>query len=120
MYKKQYIGKYGENFACDFLEKNGYKIIERNFSCSQGEIDIIAYDKKQNEIVFVEVKTRTNFNYGFPSESINKIKKKHMKKSVEYYIYKKNLYNYYLRFDVIEIVFQNQKYKLNHIKNVFL
>ena len=78
MYDKKAIGKYGEDMACDYLKHNEYYILERNFNCKQGEIDIVAYDNKINEIVFIEVKTITNFNYGFPSEAVNKLKQKHI------------------------------------------
>lgn len=115
---KQKIGKSGEDLACKFLENNNYKIIERNFSCSQGEIDIIAYDKKNKELVFFEVKTRRNFNYGFPSESVTKAKQKHIKKSIQYYLHLKKLENIFVRIDVIEIVCNKKCYKLNHLKKV--
>ena len=118
MFEKQCIGKLGENISCEYLKNNGYNILERNFNCMQGEIDIIAYDIFQKEIVFIEVKTRTNFNYGFPSDSVNKVKLNHMKRSIEYYLYKRKLGDYYIRVDVIEVVLNNGKYKLNHLKNV--
>ena len=117
MYKKMAVGKYGEDLACKYLEKNNYNILDRNFSCMQGEIDIIAYDKKSKEIAFIEVKSRTNFNYGFPSEAVDKRKQKHILNSARYYMYVKRLDNTFVRIDVIEIVFHNEQYKLNHIKN---
>ena len=58
--QRQELGKEGEDFAADYLQKQGYEIIDRNFECKQGEIDIIAKDK--NEYVFIEVKTRQNFH----------------------------------------------------------
>lgn len=120
MYTKQTIGKFGEDIAYSYLLDNNYKILERNFSCSQGEIDIVSYDEKNNEIVFVEVKTRTSFEYGFPSEAVNKLKKKHILNSAKYYLYCKNLEDRFVRFDVVEIVIdtRNVKYKLNHLKGV--
>ena len=121
MYKKQSIGRFGEDTACEYLEKNKYKIIDRNFRCNQGEIDIVGYDIKNNEIVFFEVKTRTSFNYGFPSEAVNKRKRAHIFNCAKYYLYCKKIENKYVRFDVIEIVIDtyNCKYKLNHLVNVF-
>ena len=62
MYASHELGKQGENYACQYLKTKGYQIIQRNFSCKQGEIDIIAKDKE--EYVFIEVKTRHNFHYG--------------------------------------------------------
>ena len=59
---KKKLGNLGEQIATEYLEKKNCKIIERNFYCKQGEIDIIAKDK--NEIVFVEVKTRMGINFG--------------------------------------------------------
>lgn len=65
----QTFGKSGEDQACKYLEESGYEILERNFRCSIGEIDIIA--QNGDEITFFEVKTRSNYNYGTPSEIIN-------------------------------------------------
>ena len=67
--QRQELGKEGEDFAADYLQKQGYEIIDRNFECKQGEIDIIA--KEKNEYVFIEVKTRQNFHYGMPCEAVN-------------------------------------------------
>ena len=66
------------NKTMEYLENNYYQIIEKNFYCRFGEIDIIAIDKKENELVFIEVKTRTNLLYGIPIEAVNynKIKQK--------------------------------------------
>lgn len=120
MLSKQTIGRFGEDVACDYLEKNDYKILDRNFKCRQGEIDIVGYDKINNEVVFFEVKSRTNFNYGFPSEAVNKLKQKHILDSAKYYLYCKGLEDCFVRIDVIEIVIDldNIKYKLNHLKAV--
>jgi len=72
------IGKKGEDEAAKFLQKKGYKIIERNFQGRQGEIDIIAIEPqtKSNSkvLVFVEVKTRRSYQYGTPAESIRHTK----------------------------------------------
>ncbi len=120
MYTKQAIGKFGEDVSCDYLVKSNYKIIERNFRCRQGEIDIVAYDNKNNEIVFVEVKTRTDFKFGFPSEAVNVVKQRHILNSAKYYLYCNRMENRYVRLDVIEVVVDasHYRYKLNHLKNV--
>ena len=118
MYEKQTIGKFGENLACKYFEKIDYEILDRNFNCRQGEIDIIAYDVKNKEIVFCEVKTRTNFNFGFPSEAVNKAKQRHILNSAKYYLSHKGLNDVFVRIDVIEIVINKDKYKLNHLKGV--
>ena len=114
MYYKQKTGSEGENIATKYLQQNGYTVLERNFSCNQGEIDIIALDNK--EIVFVEVKTRTNTNYGLASEAVNRQKREHLKRTIKYYIHLRNLEDEYIRIDVIEIYIKNKKAYINHIK----
>ncbi len=115
MYKRHILGKEGEQIATDYLKQNNYKILLRNFRCNQGEIDIIA--KNKNEIVFIEVKTRQNNNFGNPAEAVTKIKRKHILDTAKYYIYKNNLGNMSIRFDVIEI-YKKEKFYINHIKNI--
>ena len=117
MYKKE-LGKWGEELACKYLVNNNYNVIERNYYCRQGEIDIIAKDLKRNEIIFIEVKTRTGFMYGFPADAIDYSKRVHIKKCAEYYLYKKKLNGINVRFDAIEIVVNKGVYKLNHIKQI--
>ena len=108
------IGNEGENRACDFLLQNGYEIIERNWRTKSGEIDIIAKDK--NELVFIEVKTRTNRNYGEPIDAITYYKKKHMLKSIQFYLYLRRLENNFIRIDVIEVYQRKDGFWVNHIK----
>lgn len=114
MYERHETGRMGEEIAVTYLQQNGYQIIEKNFECRQGEIDIIA--KEKNEIVFIEVKTRSSALYGLPKEAVDKIKKKHIYRSAEYYIYRKHLENYPIRIDVIEIYKKQGKFKVHHIK----
>ena len=116
MYYKTGLGKKGEELAKQYLLKNNYQIIEQNFRTKLGEIDIIAKDK--SELVFVEVKTRTNSQYGEPCEAVDRTKIKHMIRASEYYMYIKKLENEYIRFDVIEVMFVNDKSTINHIKQV--
>ncbi len=114
MNKDHELGKIGEDIAANYLTRLGYKVIERNFECKQGEIDIIALHKK--ELVFIEVKTRTNTFYGEASEAVNKFKIKHLLNSIKYYIYKRNLQDEYIRIDIIEVYINGENIKINHIK----
>lgn len=116
MYLRHEIGKIGEDIASKYLEAEGYTIIERNFFARQGEIDIIARDKK--ELVFIEVKTRTNNLYGEPVEAVNIQKQKHLINTTKYYLYSKNLENEFVRLDIIEVYINNDKYRINHIKQI--
>lgn len=116
MNAKQQLGKIGENLASEYLEKQGYLILERNFACRRGEIDIIAKDEK--EFVFVEVKTRKSLKFGYPAEAVTNIKRKHMQKAAQYYLYKNKLNGRYVRFDVIEIYWSKHGYRINQIKQI--
>lgn len=113
---KKELGNIGEQIAVEYLEKNTYKILKRNFYCKQGEIDIIAKDNQ--EIVFIEVKTRSSIDFGQPSEAVNSIKLKHMCKVAQYFLYKSHYMNNFIRFDVIEVLIENGKFKVNHIKQI--
>lgn len=113
---KKRFGNIGEKIAVEYLEKNNYKILERNFYCKQGEIDIIAIDKE--EIVFIEVKTRSSNIFGSPSEAVNYIKQKHIYRSAKYFLYKFDLLESLVRFDVIEVLIERGKFNVNHIKQI--
>lgn len=121
MHTKKELGTVGEDIAVKYLIEQNYKIITRNFMCRQGEIDIIARDTLKKEIVFIEVKTRTSQKYGSPSEAVDEHKQKHIYKSAEYYVYRHNLYNKTIRFDIIEINIDiiKKKIRINHIKKAF-
>ncbi len=119
MYFKQVTGQYGEDLACEYLKKLNYIIIERNFSCHQGEIDIIAKDTDKDELVFIEVKTRTSFKYGSPIDAVDKVKQKHLFKACQYYLYKHHIHHLFVRVDVIEIFISNSNPHIRHVKQVF-
>ncbi|SFJ04344.1 putative endonuclease [Terrisporobacter glycolicus] len=108
-------GKLGEEIALKYIISKGGKVIEKNYRTKIGEVDIIA--KLNGELVFVEVKSRSNINYGYPLESVNYKKKRKITNVAKYYILDNSLENLSIRFDVIEIYF-NEK-KINHIVNAF-
>ena len=112
---KKEFGNTGEDIATEYLEKQGYIILERNFYCKQGEIDIIAKDK--NEVVFVEGK-RSDVGYGLPSEAVTKQKIKHLCRTARYFLYKNKMFNEFIRFDVVEILIKSGKFNVNHIKQI--
>lgn len=118
-YLNKEIGNWGESLSKKYLKDKGYIIIEENFSCPSGEIDIIATDK--NLLCFIEVKTRSNHNFGSPLESITSSKQRRIIKTAQYYICKHKLYKSFCRFDAIEVIFtaDTPHPKLIHIKNAF-
>jgi putative endonuclease len=78
------VGNKGERLARDFLKKKGYRIVETNFHCREGEIDIIA--KKKDYLVFIEVRTKTGADFGSPEESVTSAKKEKLVTSALSYI----------------------------------
>lgn len=110
-------GKEGEKLAAAYLKKNGYRIIETNFRCAIGEIDIIAREK--DELVFLEVKTRTSEKLGFPEQAVATKKQKKMSQLALWYIQNKNIKDTASRFDVLAITMLPEGNEINLIKNAF-
>ena len=112
-------GKRGEDIAAEHLRKKGYKIIERNYKVSGGEIDIIA--SKNKFLVFVEVKTRSSLFAGRPAESVTAQKRARIIKAAKHYILK-NGCRRQPRFDVVEVILEKENFSLKeivHLENVF-
>jgi len=115
--EKRIIGDKGEDEAVKHLVSKGYKILKRNYSCKFGEIDIIA--KQNNDIVFVEVKTRKNNFFGEPQEAVDHRKLERINMAMDCFLnYYKIEDDYNLRIDVIEIVFYDDgEFTVNHIED---
>ena len=111
---KRKFGIIGEKIAQGFLLNKGYDILETNFYTKRGEVDIIA--KTEKCIVFIEVKTRSSLKYGTPAMAVNTLKKKHIKCVAKNFLHLHKLYNYEVRFDVIEIFIKSGKCEINHIE----
>jgi len=95
------LGKKGEKISIEFLKKQGYKIVETNYRCSVGEIDIVAKDK--DVLCFVEVKTRKSDEYGLPEEAVDRHKQRKLVKVALAYLEEKKVYGQDLRFDVVSV-----------------
>lgn len=106
LYQKN-LGKIGEGLALDYLKSHGFFVLENNFTSRFGEIDIIA--KKGLGLYFVEVKTRSNLNYGEPFEAVNKRKIYHIKKAAQYYLLKNSFKDYKLKIAVFSILIEGEK-----------
>ena len=115
MYQSHELGKIGENLVEKYLKNINYQVIERNFRCKRGEIDIIA--KEKDELVFIEVKTRASMEYGKPAEAVTNQKKKHIYRSAEYYLAMHHKLSAYVRIDVVEVYLYKNKYYIHHIKS---
>jgi putative endonuclease len=110
-------GKRGEEAAADFLVKEGYKILERNYRCPLGEVDIVALDK--GTLAFVEVKTRSSSTFGLPEEAVNQRKRHRIAKAAQFFISRKRLFNNPARFDVVAVTISEGKEEVRVIKNAF-
>jgi putative endonuclease len=83
MMKRRETGILGENLACEFLGNNGYRIVEKNYRCPGGEVDIVA--RRQDVLVFVEVRTKRSQQWGTPEESITPVKMEKLRNVAAYY-----------------------------------
>ena len=115
--KRLTLGKKGEDFAADFLIKKGYKIKERNYKSALGEIDIIALSGAT--IVFIEVKTRSNLNFGLPFEAVTKRKQHQITKTALYYMSKNKINETAARFDIVSIILKGERMEAELIENAF-
>lgn len=111
-------GNKGEELACEYLKKQGYKILERNYRIRGGEVDIIAKD--QEYLVFIEVKTRWSHEYGLPSESMTPWKIKYLLKTAKFYLLKIGWGDGPYRLDFIGIDFASKPNnpEIELIKNI--
>lgn len=106
-------GSLYEEKAAGYLQEQGFQIIARNFRCKIGEIDIIAFDK--NCLCFIEVKFRKNDSCGRPAAAVTYAKQRTIIRVSEYFIMKRNMYDFMRRYDVIEITGNN----IALLKNAF-
>lgn len=114
------LAKRGEDLATKVLIEKGYKIVERNYRYSHGEIDIIAIDPNNKITVFVEVKSRQNLEFGAPEYAITKNKQRQIRKIAELYLYDKEIRELDCRFDVFAILFEDlNNPRINHYENAF-
>ena len=107
------LGKAGEEAAVGFLRKKGHEILETNYRLSRDEIDIIS--RLGDILVFIEVKTRSNYGGGFPELAVSKQKQKRIAKVAQHYIENYN-FSGEIRYDIIAIV---KGYPIHHIEDAF-
>ena len=110
------LGKIGEEVAVDFLEKNGYEILETNWTFQKAEVDIIAL--KGEVLAVVEVKTRSSIDFGLPQEFVKPKKIQLLVKAINEYI-TQNEIDVDVRFDIVAIHKENNGFILEHIEDAF-
>lgn len=114
---KQLLGKEGERIAETYLKKKGYKLVERNYRCPAGELDLIALDR--HVVVFIEVKTRTDDRFGGPLDSVHWRKQQKMIRAAQFFLSQQRLHQREARFDVVGITFTDQRPLVEHVQNAF-
>ena len=109
-------GRKGEELALHELAKKGYRVLERNWRCRMGEIDLICMDN--GTLVIVEVKLRANDFFGNPEEFVTKSKQKKLIKAADFYIKENNIF-WETRFDIIAIIENPNELKVEHFEGAF-
>ncbi len=117
MNRKQFLGRYGEERAADYLKDLGYEIVERNWRSRIGEIDLIA--NENGRIVFVEVKTRSGSDFGHPFEAITLEKVARMRRLAADWCAVKQVSGIKVRLDAIAVLVNGGKVSIEHLKQVF-
>lgn len=110
------LGKQGEKLAVDFLQKNGYEILETNWVFQKAEIDIIA--QKGTILAVVEVKTRSSLDFGLPQDFVKPKKIQLLLKAVNEYVISNEL-DVEVRFDIIAVHKDGNEFKIEHIEEAF-
>ena len=110
------LGKLGEELAVEFLQKNGYEILETNWVFQKAEVDIIA--KKENTLAIVEVKTRSSLDFGLPQDFVKPKKIQLLVKAVNEYVLSNDL-DIEVRFDIIAIHKEGKSFAMEHLIDAF-
>ena len=114
------IGVLGEDLAVSFLEGKKYRILERNYRCKGGEVDIVARDPRDKSLVFVEVKARRDLSYGVPQLAVTPFKQRQISKAALTWLAKHRQQDAAARFDVIAILLgDGGAPTIEHIVNAF-
>jgi len=118
LYNKN-LGQQGEQLVENYLMEKGYKILDRNYQKKTGEIDLIAMNPKNDEIVFIEVKTRKSNTFGNPEEAVDPRKLKKIEKTVLLWLMENNKTELHYRIDIISLELKG-KMQITHLENVTL
>lgn len=110
------LGRKGEQIAVDFLLKDGYHILERNYRFDKAEVDIIA--KKNDILAVIEVKTRSTKDFGNPQDFVKPKQIKNLVKAVDTYVTTNDM-DVEVRFDIIAIIKNSNSFEIEHLENAF-
>ena len=118
------LGFQGQEMAERFLLSKGFRLVQRNFRCRLGEIDLIFSAGGENQgqapcLVFVEVKYRRSLRYGYPREAVGIAKQRKLRQVAQFYLMRYGIANQDVRFDVVEVLDTPQGARIEHIENAF-
>ena len=112
------LGRRGEMVAWHFLTQRGYKILEKNYRCKLGEIDVVA--EKKSRTAFVEIKTRRTWDFGRPEESVHAAKQRKLVRLAEWYLREKKKSDSLVSFDVVAVTWKESgEPEIRLIENAF-
>lgn len=117
---RRQTGQLGEQLACRLLEESGYAILERNWRCRTGELDIVA--EQEGVLIFIEVRTRKSVNrFGTPAESVERRKQSRIRQIARVYMTMNSFHEKPVRFDVITVMLErdNSLQRIEHYENAF-
>jgi putative endonuclease len=111
------LGEQGERLAATWLQRRGYRVVERNYRSRLGEIDLVC--RHGGELVFVEVKTRASSEFADPVESVTAAKQRKLRRLAEEYVISRRLEDADVRFDVLGVTVESNPPAFDHIKGAF-
>ena len=118
------LGQRGERLAAKHLQRQGLKILARNYRCPVGEADLIALDRSTKRlgaetIVFVEVKSRSSDKYTDPESAVNADKRRRLRRVADHYVQRRDAHEYNLRFDIVAVIFSGDTPTVRHTPDAF-
>ena len=117
MNPKDVLGKQGEQLAAEYLQRAGFRILDRNWRCAEGEIDIVAAERRA--LVICEVKTRSGTGFGTPLEAVTRKKRSRLRRLAVQWVVANGVLFDEVRVDVVEVLKDEQGgYSLDHIRGV--
>ena len=117
MHARTRFGLAGEELAVDVFRRAGYEIVDRNYRCKAGEVDVVA--KLRSTVVFCEVKTRVDDRYGIPSEAVDRGKQGRLRKVAAHWLTERKPGAVEIRFDVVSVIVRDGRPEVTHIPDAF-
>ena len=118
MRAKDAVGRYGEKVAARYLDDHGIEVVERNWRCRYGEIDIVAHDRAADELIFVEVKTRRGTGYGHPAEAVTAVKLSRLRRLAGVWLRAHAVRARGIRIDVVAVQLSAGRPEIQHLRAV--